>query len=127
MALPAKDRARLVALLGMLGSEHDGERANAAKLAATFVRTRGLTWDALISTGAVAPQPRPQAYQHTYYYTPPDQREWFEKLAVCDEKKAKLTEWERNFVASLLLRQAYELTDKQIAVISRIFEKVTRA
>jgi len=42
------DRQRLAAILGMLGSEHQGERDNAALQAEAFRRKHGLTWEELI-------------------------------------------------------------------------------
>lgn len=36
--------AHLRKLCGLLGSEHDGERATAARKATEFLRTQGLTW-----------------------------------------------------------------------------------
>jgi hypothetical protein len=41
------ERARLAAILGMLGSDHAGERDNAARLAEHFRREWGMTWDDL--------------------------------------------------------------------------------
>jgi hypothetical protein len=41
-------RDRLVKLLGMLGSQHDGERANAAQFVEQQRAALGLTWDQLI-------------------------------------------------------------------------------
>jgi hypothetical protein len=43
------DRKRLTAILGMLGSDAEGERDNAARLAEQFRRQHGLTWDELLS------------------------------------------------------------------------------
>ena len=44
------DRDRLIALLGMLGSEHDGEAANAARMVVRFLKTREIVWaDILIA------------------------------------------------------------------------------
>lgn len=39
---------RLIAILGMLGSDHDGERAAAALQATKMVRDAGLSWDRII-------------------------------------------------------------------------------
>ena len=47
------DRARLAAILGMLGSAHAGERAAAALQAEAFRRKHGLTWGEVL--GAAAP------------------------------------------------------------------------
>jgi hypothetical protein len=42
------DKARLARVLGMLGSEHDGERANAALTAEKIRRQLGTTWEELL-------------------------------------------------------------------------------
>lgn len=39
------DANRMVKFCGMLGSEHEGERANAAKMATSLLRGAGLTWE----------------------------------------------------------------------------------
>lgn len=43
------ERKRIVAILGMLGSDHAGERDNAAQQAEAFRRKHGLTWAELIA------------------------------------------------------------------------------
>jgi hypothetical protein len=53
-ALPAQSRVRLAQLLGMVGSDHDGEALNAARLANKLVRDLGLTWPDVLGLGAVA-------------------------------------------------------------------------
>lgn len=47
--MSAAERARLVAILGLLGSNHDGERAAAALQAEAFRKRHGLTWEQLLS------------------------------------------------------------------------------
>ena len=46
---------RLVRLLGMLGSAHDGEVANAGRMADRLIRERGLTWPQIIALGPTPP------------------------------------------------------------------------
>jgi len=48
-----KDLARLERILGLLGSEHDGERASAAKAAAEFMKKHGFSWRDLIEGRAL--------------------------------------------------------------------------
>lgn len=43
------ERQRLAAILGMLGSEHAGERAAAALQAEAFRKKHGLTWAELLA------------------------------------------------------------------------------
>ena len=49
-ALEGKERERLVALLGMTGSDGDGEALNAARLANKFLKDRKMTWSEVIGT-----------------------------------------------------------------------------
>jgi hypothetical protein len=53
------DRKRLIAILGMLGSNAVGERDNAARLAEEFRRKHGLSWADLLAATPSAPQPAP--------------------------------------------------------------------
>ena len=47
--LDASSAQRLVRLLGMLGSAHDGEVANAGRMADRLIRESGLTWSQIIA------------------------------------------------------------------------------
>jgi hypothetical protein len=49
--LPEKDLTRLARLLGMLGSNHDGEVASAGRMAHRLVATHKLSWDELLKNG----------------------------------------------------------------------------
>jgi hypothetical protein len=59
--LPPEKMARLVKLLGMLGSAYEGERANAAALIDRMIREHGLTWQQIFefhrTGGAGTPPP----------------------------------------------------------------------
>jgi hypothetical protein len=55
--LSTAERQRLVALLGMLGSDQPGERDNAARLAEKFRRQYGMTWADLLNLDALPPEP----------------------------------------------------------------------
>jgi hypothetical protein len=56
ITIDAAQRQRLAAILGMLGSDHAGERAAAGLQAEKFRRQHGLTWAELL---ALEPEPRP--------------------------------------------------------------------
>jgi hypothetical protein len=45
--IPA-DRARLIKCLGLLGSAHDDEVANAGRMADRLIKDRGYTWDEML-------------------------------------------------------------------------------
>ena len=55
--MSARDRKRLVKLLGLLGSEHDGEVVAAARLAERLRRSAGVSWSEML-------QPAPRASAH---------------------------------------------------------------
>jgi hypothetical protein len=65
--IAAEDRRKLIRFLGMLGSEHDGEIANAARMALRLIKDRGFTWDQILAPAAPetvvleVEQPRPRA------------------------------------------------------------------
>jgi hypothetical protein len=57
--LPAATAARLVKVCGLLGSDFDGERAEAARRATQILRDAGLTWrDLVAASPASRPAPR---------------------------------------------------------------------
>lgn len=60
------DRARLVKLLGLLGSDQDGERAAAAKAADELVKRHGMTWDGVVKLCAPAPTINTQSDPNPY-------------------------------------------------------------
>lgn len=60
MALSEQDRQRLASILGMLGSEHDGERASAARKAEQLRRKADATWDELLTGQIVYELPKQQ-------------------------------------------------------------------
>jgi hypothetical protein len=106
--LPSADAERLARLLGMLGSEHDGEAANAGRLADRLVCERGLTWRDIILGGQEQPRAQnPGSWQ-----------------AMAGEVLAAAgsTEWERAFAEGLLKKwRGPVLTPKQWDVLTRIY------
>src|SRR3546814_18882226 len=50
--LAPAERQRLAKVCGLLGSDHDGERASAAVAATAIIRNAGLTWEQIILGGA---------------------------------------------------------------------------
>jgi hypothetical protein len=51
--MTAADRVKLARILGMLGSEHAGERASAALQAEAFRKRHGMTWEEMLALPAV--------------------------------------------------------------------------
>lgn len=54
--MTATERRRLERILGMLGSEHAGERAAAGLHAEAFRKKHGLTWAELLNMAPVGPE-----------------------------------------------------------------------
>ena len=83
--LTSAERTRLVAILGRLGSEFQGERAAAGLLASRMLRERQLTWDALLTA--------PEASEGGQA-----------NLDLCRRHQGHLTTWEGGFIAALTKR-----------------------
>jgi hypothetical protein len=87
---------RLVKLLGMLGSAHDGEIAAAGRKAHALVRKHGLTW-----TDIIVPPLVPQEFG------------WRDHVD-------RLNAWERQFIGTLLQWRGTP-SEKQLAKLDKIF------
>ncbi len=85
------ERRRLVGVLGLLGSDQDGERAAAGLLATRLLRTAGVTWDTLILDSNAGQPARPA----------PAPANWRTDLAVAQRHVRFLRAWEANFVSGL--------------------------
>lgn len=109
---------RLAAIAGMLGSAHDGERANAARLATIELQRLGLTWYELVMRAfrAVVPAPAAPVYQEGWEPQRPQPRQYtagqrwakregiqlYEFLRFAELHQLRLNSWEQRFVQSLL-------------------------
>ena len=107
---------RLIRLLGMLGSAHDGEIANAGRMADRLVRGLGLTWRDVITSTIAKHQP----YRPRSVWCEP--RTVRESIGVALVHLDLLTGWERRFVLSV--RDAMRHSDKQRMVLSDIIDKL---
>jgi hypothetical protein len=143
------DRDRLAKLLGLLGSDHDGEVTAAARQAEHLRRAAKLTWSEILSTAG----PREN----------PDLRHLFEQLVVDNDRllariveleaanarlrtqtqttppvpenldemlcrllvwERHLSDWERGFVHDLIRRRRRRLSPKQCASLGDIVSKI---
>jgi hypothetical protein len=87
-ALPATSRAKLAKLLGMLGSDHPGERDNAAVAAHRIVSGAGMTWRQVIE-----PPPIEKKL--------PELGTWRATCAACLARPGSLRVWEKTFLRDL--------------------------
>jgi hypothetical protein len=83
------NRERLAKLLGMLGSEHDGEVITAARRADELVRRGGLTWRDVVAPNDAQPQ-----LDHVGFGVA-------NEIRFCLLHRHRLTEWERSFLAGI--------------------------
>jgi hypothetical protein len=111
---PALDRERLVKLVGMFGSDHPGERSNAAAAADKLVRQAGLRWPDVILPALPPPRREREISSDS------------DAIEFCIEHPDELSSWEFKFVWSLH-HQRYALTPKQRQTLVGIVEKVQRA
>ena len=108
-------RDRLVKLLGLLGSEHHGERANAAQMASRLLAQCGLTWaDVIQPPPAPLPPVRPVAPGSAYAAA-----RWAKARA------AELPQRDRAFLDGIQGRHA--LTQRQAAWLADIVARLQAA
>ena len=124
MGFSPADRSKLAAVLGLLGSPHQGERDAAALAADRLVRGRGLDWADVLGSveppGArrFAPPPSPP----TYYGPVADH---LGNLATCGQRPDLLTGWEKAFVAGLAQRRT--VSPRQREILAEMAAKVRSA
>jgi hypothetical protein len=120
---PDATRERLAKLLGLLGSEHDGERATAGRMASDLVRQHRLTWAELLALRVVERPGTACAEREAA------RGSWREAVAflcrVAAERPALFTTWERGFVVSLG-RQA-RLSARQEEILLQMLDRVIEA
>jgi hypothetical protein len=107
--LTAADRNRLGKLLGMLGSDHQGEREVAARAAHRQVVQAGLTWRQVIEPPAIEKRL-------------PEIGTWRATVAVCLERQGSLRPWEAAFLRDL--PGFRRLSTKQRYVLNEIADRV---
>ena len=106
-ALAPADTVRLVKLLGLLGSDHAGERAAAGLKANNLVKDRNTTWaDVIVPKLApprADPRPQPRAAPGRVHQS---------RALVLLECGFVWNDWERQFLLSII-RWTGDLTVKQ--------------
>lgn len=118
LVLKDSDRVRLIKLLGMTGSAHDGEVANAAMAADRLVRQAGLTWHDVLQPSVVRAEsmPEPKPRPSTYTWRPA--RDWRTLAADCLRRRHALSEWEVTFLTNVTGFRV--ISDKQRKCLNNI-------
>jgi len=111
-ALSPTGRQRLAKLLGLLGSDHAGERDAAALAAHRFIQSRGLTWQDVLE-----PEAAPAAVRSAM-------QPWRETVADCLRQPGALRRWEGGFLRSL--SGFARISPKQKSVLDQIAGRVLR-
>jgi hypothetical protein len=108
---------KLVKVLGLLGSDHDGEVAAAGRRAHSMLKAMGLTWSDVIKPAAPKSE-QPQRPQRRWRrgVSPTD------TAALCLLWPEVLTEWEVDFCRSIVGRR--RISAKQTEVLGKIVCKV---
>lgn len=132
-------RTRVIQLLGMIGSAHDGEVLNAARLAQRELGRLGLSWEEFVAgNGGTAPA-NSRTYDTGYsdgfrdglakgraaHVTRPRADTWIGfARTLRDEHEDDLNDWEQGFVESYVEKGWPQPTPKQRGVFARMAEKL---
>ena len=121
MKLDPRSIERLVKLLGMLGSNHDGERAAAALKANALVRDHGLVWSDVIPTPHAERRPNDARAKNQ-----DDQKvDWRTMRDFCAQRSHLLRPREQAFVDHIDSWRG-ALTEKQSAWLVSIYTRVKK-
>ena len=107
---------RLAKLLGMLGSDHAGERAAAALKADELVKREGLRWCDVI-------QPREPVAVECESYFRSSEHDWRAMVKACMAQAAALSARELQFVRTMV-RWRGEPSEKQFEWLESIYARI---
>lgn len=122
--LGAADRDRLTKLCGLFGSDHAGERANAAAMADRLLRDRGLRWPDVL--GVVGPD---NAASHRSNDDVDQFAEWpggWRSAVQHCLRYGSLSSWERSFLLKLS-DWLGEPSNKQLAIVKILLDRCIEA
>ena len=135
MSIDAKQKELVVKLVGMFGSDFDGERATAAKKISDAAKARKITTADFLRLCFGSEK----TSKNEYRWEEPPKRERYreaspnnvdllhemEELAG-EWGETALTAWEREFVSDICGRDFGYLSEKQLAVVNRILAKLRK-
>jgi hypothetical protein len=110
-------RAKLAAVLGMLGSDHDGEVLAAARMAERIRRDAGITWLEVIAAPVV---PHLSTHDPLAPFNTPKEACTFVLTRV-----PTLTHWERDFLRDVA--GFSKLSPKQLNTLRRLVARAVAA
>jgi hypothetical protein len=113
-ALPPDAAAKLVKILGMLGSDHDGECVAAARQATRLIKSHNATWEHVLAPQQSRPTPPPRPQSHGPVHVA------VARAAL--QYAGHLTEWEVAFLQSITRQR--RLSVRQETALSGIVQKL---
>lgn len=119
-ALSPDVRMKLARVLGLLGSNHPGERDAAGLAADRIVRGAGLSWEDLLG-----PAPRPSsrpAYRSSPGSSPASETAFRTDVQMCLRHCRALTDWERGFLATVVRR--FTVSEAQASKMRQIADRL---
>lgn len=140
--MDSSKRARLIQILGMMGSAHDGEILTAAKMAQRLLGSEATTWEEVLNGGSgytedIVRQVVTEAYDKGFqdgitkalrenplqYQAAP--RPTWQSVArnMLENYTSYLTEWEQGFLESFINRRWANPTPKQKIIFDRLGSK----
>jgi hypothetical protein len=127
LSAPALDR--FVKLCGLLTSEHDGERATAARMASDLLRQHRLTWAEVLTPAPAQARLCPTCAARSVAPRRAARRSWRQTLASLAELAVRrptlFIDWERAFICNLLDRRT--LSERQREILAELAEKAGMA
>lgn len=136
--MDTSDRTKFIKILGLLSSDHGGERASAAFMASKFLTKRSLTWSDVISVSGGSrnnSNGSANSWQQRQYRERPNERTgqgygqanesalYFRKVRwLQDSAMDLMSEWEKSYVTSITTR-GVPLSYKQRVVVDGLIEK----
>jgi hypothetical protein len=133
--MEAKERERVIKLIGMLGSAFDGERANAAGMLSSIAEKHRMTINELMELAYAVPgkpgtvPPPPPEPDFTDIDQANDLLKMLGRIAERPDMASRvLTTWEINFSTDVSGRYSadYELSEKQLVIVEKILRKASR-
>lgn len=121
LPLTGADMDRLARILGMLGSDHDGERAAAAMRADAMLRERGISWAELVDRVRVA-QPSDATFEARAGSHIPHRQDARECLAAA----VAWSERERDFLTNMSWKRRAP-TEAQAVWLADLVERARSA
>jgi len=117
-ALDPASADKLAKILGLLGSDHAGERAAAGAKAHELIRSLGLTWRDIL-----LPPPVPGPCHIRSWRSP--ETDWQRMAAFCHARRDWLSYRDREFVRSMLNWRG-QPTEKQQDWLASIYARLWR-